>query len=78
VKPACYVLTALCFLFVQCFIFGGLKKNCIKAVDSLAAFVALKVLCKWILKLLGSQVATKGDRIVYGGGALCMVVVCQK
>jgi len=49
-----------------------------KAVDSLAAFLALKVLYKGVLRLLGSQVATKGDRIVYGGGALYMVVECKK
>ena len=41
-----------------------------KAVDSLATFVALKLLCHGILKLMGSQVTTEisgwgGERIVY-------------
>ena len=36
-----------------------IKKNMKKTVDSLATFVALKVLCNGILKLMGSQVTTE-------------------
>ena len=36
-----------------------IKNICIKAVDSLATFVALKALCNGILKLMGSQVTTE-------------------